>query len=277
MKTWRDTDIEQSLTDLRWPPVHSVERKQAFLNTYQQRAAGHSAQRDHVSRLALGWAAICCAVLLVIGGHVVSGLNTIRTVAERVLVPTSAVAGPLSQPEQHGKEGGEGMGPGGTTEGWRLPITVQPDTTVPLLSRLLADNANHTATVTKSGFTFLIDVASGQILGVTSVTTPDTGSSDIVSPSSPPTASQIAPALDGNTFFRRIGGKVIGVTPIPTYIDKSSTVRPASVAVLVSVRGGWKLSFVIDTVTNTFLGASWSTHVTGFVLSSWRGAYIIGK
>lgn len=277
MKTRSDVDIERTLVDLRWPTADTAERKQMFLNTYRWRAAARLTQRAHSRRLMLGWTAACCIFLLITSIVSVRTLNTIQVIAERILVPASTVAGPLPHPEQGSNGSGEGTGTGGTTLGWRLPIAVQPDTTVPLLSRLLADEANHTATVAKSGFTLLVDVTSGQILGVTSVTTPDASSFDIVSPSSPPSVSQLFPALDGNTFFHRIKGKIISITPIPTYIDKNSTMKPASVAVLVGAWGGWKLTFVVDEATSTFLGVSWSTHVTGVVLSSWRGAYIIGK
>ena len=278
MKTWRDADIEKSLTDLRWPPVDNVERKQTFLNTYQQRAARRSAQHTRPHGLALGWTVACCCILLIVTGIVtVRTLNTMQVIAERILVPASTVAGPLPHPEQGGNGSGEGTGTGGTTLGWRLPVAVQTGSTAPFLSHLLADRTHHTATVAKDGFTLLTDTISGQILGVTSSKIPDRSDFNIVYPSSSLAASQVLPALVDNAFFHRIDGKVLSVTPIPTYVDKNATLKSASAAVLVSGRGGWRFTFVVDAATNTLLGVSWSTHVTGIVLSSWRGAYIIGK
>ncbi len=277
MKTWRDADIEKHLTDLRWPPVDNAERRQTFLNTYRWRAAARLTQRVHARRLMLGWTAACCIVLLVTSIVTVSTLNTMQVIAERILVPASTVAGPLPHPEQGGNGSGEGTGAGGTTQGWRLPVAVQAGTTTPLLSHLLADRVHHTATVAKDGFTLLVDTLSGQILGVTSSRISNRTDFDTVPSSSPIAVSQVLPALVSNTFFHRIDGKVISVTPIPTYIDKNSIVKPAIAAVLVSGTGGWQFTFVVDAAGSKFLGVSWSTHVTSVVLSSWRGAYIIGK
>ena len=91
-------------------------------SAYAECAIGEKTeQQTRVPRLALGWAVICCAILLTIGGGIVAGLSAIRTVAERVLVPTSAVAGPLSRPD--GKaSANEGMGRGKTTTSGRFAV-----------------------------------------------------------------------------------------------------------------------------------------------------------
>ena len=277
MKTRSDVDIERTLMDVRWPTADTAERKQMFLNTYRRRAAARLTQRAHSRRLMLGWTAVCCIFLLITSIVSVHTLNTIQVIAERILVPASAVAGPLPYPEQGGNSSGEGTGTGGTTLGWRLPVAVQTGSTAPFLSHLLADRTHHTATVAKDGFTFLTDTISGQILGVTSSKMPDLSDFNIVYPSSSLAVSQVLPALVDNVFFDRTDGKVLSVTPIPTYVDKNATLKPASAAVLVSGRNSWRFTFVVDAATNTLLGVSWSTHVIGVVLSSWRGAYMIGE
>lgn len=273
MRTLQDDDIAKALHNLSWPSGSNDSRRQEFLANYRQRAALRSAQhtlRRH--RLNLGLALAACVALVVVTTGIGHALWTTQRIAENVLT----LAMPAGQLTLH-PDPEEGMGAGRAAGKWPLPVAVQRGTTKASLAYLRRDRANNTATVAEKGFVLLVDAMSGQILGATSPSVPVDAELVRIMPTSFATVQQVLPALETSAFFLRIHADILDVTSLPIYLDKTDKTSPDAAAVLVRGVNGQELTFVVDPATHTFLGASWSTYVTGIVLSSRKGAYIIGK